>query len=54
MYRLDAAGQPPLSWSRPARALVGVAFDPDGELVVASNDTVYRFVDTDAAPSTAH
>ena len=24
-------------------ALVGVAFGPDGELVVASNDTAYRF-----------
>ena len=34
--------------------LVGITFDPNGALVVASNDTVYGFVHVAAAPTTAH
>jgi sugar lactone lactonase YvrE len=42
LYRLaDVDGEPQLVVS--GNALVGVAFGPRGELVVASNDTVYRF-----------
>ena len=42
LYRLvDADGPPQLVVS--GNALVGVAFGPSGELVVASNETVYRF-----------
>jgi WD40 repeat protein len=42
LYRLpDLDGEPQLVVS--GSALVGVAFGPRGELVVASNDTVYRF-----------
>jgi hypothetical protein len=33
---------------------VGVTFDPAGALVVASNDTVYRFAHGAATPATAH
>jgi hypothetical protein len=33
---------------------VGITFDPGGALVVASNDTVYGFANTAAAPRTAH
>ena len=44
LYRLDDAdGAPQLVVS--GSALVGVAFGPNGELVVASNETVYRFSD---------
>ncbi len=31
------------SWSSSGHSLIGVAFGPGGELVVASNDTAYRF-----------
>ena len=42
LYRLaEVDGEPQLVVS--GNALVGVAFGPRGELVVASNDTVYRF-----------
>ena len=42
LYRLaDIDGEPQLVVS--GTALVGVAFGPRGELVVSSNDTVYRF-----------
>jgi sugar lactone lactonase YvrE len=42
LYRLpDIDGEPQLVVS--GAALVGVAFGPRGELVVASNETVYRF-----------
>jgi sugar lactone lactonase YvrE len=42
LYRLpDVDGPPQLVVS--GNALVGVAFGPRGALVVASNDTVYRF-----------
>jgi hypothetical protein len=42
LYRLaDPDGEPQLVVS--GSGLVGVAFGPRGELVVASNDTVYRF-----------
>ena len=40
LYRLPRGGQPELSLA--GAALVGVAFDPDGGLVVCSNDTAYR------------
>jgi hypothetical protein len=44
VYRLDDTdGTPQLVVS--GSALVGVAFGPKGELVVASNETVYRFTD---------
>ena len=46
-------GQPPLVVAS-GEGLVGITFDPTGALVVASNDTVYGFVNTAAAPSTAH
>jgi sugar lactone lactonase YvrE len=42
LYRLsDLDAEPQLVVS--GNALVGVAFGPRGELVVASNDTAYRF-----------
>jgi sugar lactone lactonase YvrE len=42
VYRfVDPDGEPELIVS--GGALVGVAFGPDGELAVASNETVYRF-----------
>jgi sugar lactone lactonase YvrE len=53
VYRLEGAGQPPLLVAS-GEGLVGITFDPTGALVVASNDTVYGFVNTAAAPSTAH
>lgn len=40
LYRLPAEGPPELMLSAPA--LVGVAFDPDGGLIVCSNETAYR------------
>jgi DNA-binding beta-propeller fold protein YncE len=41
VYRLDPTGPPDLAVA--GRGLVGVAFAPDGAMVVCSNDTVYRF-----------
>lgn len=49
LYRLDA-DQPQLVLSAPS--LVGVAFDPSGGFVVASNDTVYRGSSLAIAPPT--
>ena len=40
LYRLPAHGDPELVLAGPA--LVGVAFGPDGSLVVCSNETAYR------------
>ncbi len=40
LYRIPPAGDPELVLSGPG--LVGVAFDPRGGLVVASNETAYR------------
>jgi len=40
LYRLPATGQPELVLAGPG--LVGVAFDPQGGLVVCTNDSVYR------------
>ena len=42
LYRLDDADSPP-QLVVAGTALVGVAFGPNGELAVASNDTAYRF-----------
>jgi len=53
VYRLEGAGDPPVLVASGA-GLVGIAFDPTGALVVASNDTVYGFLNTAAAPATAH
>jgi sugar lactone lactonase YvrE len=53
IYRLDAAGGRPVLVAS-GEGLVGITFDPTGALVVASNDTVYGFVNTAAAPATAH
>ena len=53
VYPLEGARQPPLVVAS-GEGLVGITFDPTGALVVASNDTVYGFVNTAAAPSTAH
>ena len=44
-----AAGAPPVLVAS-GEGLVGITFDPGGALVVASNDTVYGFVNTAAAP----
>ena len=44
LYRVPTQGDPELVLSGPG--LVGVAFDPHGALVVASNDTAYRLVPT--------
>ena len=52
MYRFGGGGDPVLVAS--GEGLVGVTFDPAGALVVASNDTVYGFVNLAAAPATAH
>jgi sugar lactone lactonase YvrE len=41
LYRVDEAGEPSLVVA--ASTLVGVAFDPRGGFVVASNDTAWRF-----------
>src|SRR5205823_4109089 len=40
LYRLPSAGDPELVLAGPG--LVGVAFDPDGAVVVCSNDTAFR------------
>jgi len=40
LYRVPRRGEPELVLAGPA--LVGVAFDPDGTLVVSSNETAYR------------
>jgi len=40
LYRLRPDGEPELALA--GQNLVGVAFDPTGGLVVASNDTAYR------------
>jgi DNA-binding beta-propeller fold protein YncE len=40
LYRLRPAGKPELVLA--GQGLVGVAFDPTGGLVVASNETAYR------------
>jgi sugar lactone lactonase YvrE len=40
LYRLPAEGEPELVLAGPG--LIGVAFDPDGGLVVCSNETAYR------------
>jgi hypothetical protein len=40
LYRLRTEGKPELVLA--GQGLVGVAFDPTGGLVVASNDTAYR------------
>jgi len=52
VYRLDEESEPVLVAS--GEGLVGITFDPAGSLVVASNDTVYGFVNPAAAPATAH
>jgi sugar lactone lactonase YvrE len=52
VYRLDDGRDPVLVAS--GEGLVGVTFDPAGALVVASNDTVYRFAHGAATPATAH
>jgi sugar lactone lactonase YvrE len=44
LYRFPASGEPELVLAGPA--LVGVAFDPLGGLVVTSNDTAYRLGET--------
>ena len=41
LYRVGGDGERNLVLAAPS--LIGVAFDPDGNIVVASNDTVYRF-----------
>ena len=41
LYRVGEAGDRDLVLAAPS--LIGVAFDPDGNIIVASNDTVYRF-----------
>lgn len=41
VYRMPPDGAPELVLSGPG--LIGVAFDPAGQMVVASNDTAYRF-----------
>jgi sugar lactone lactonase YvrE len=53
IYRLEDPGRPPVLVAS-GEGLVGITFDPSGALVVASNDTVYGFVHTAAAPATAH
>jgi sugar lactone lactonase YvrE len=53
VYRLAATGGPPVLVAS-GEGLVGITFDPGGALVVASNDTVYGFANTAAAPATAH
>jgi sugar lactone lactonase YvrE len=40
LYRLPSQGDPELALAGPG--LVGVAFDPNGGVVVCSNDTAYR------------
>ncbi len=52
VYRLEEGRDPVLVAS--GEGLVGITFDPNGALVVASNDTVYGFVHVAAAPATAH
>jgi sugar lactone lactonase YvrE len=42
LYRIPPSGDPELVVAGPG--LVGVAFSPDGGIVVASNDTAYRLV----------
>ena len=42
MYRFTSDDRPP-EIVISGGALVGVAFGPSGEVVVASNETVYRF-----------
>lgn len=44
LYRVDGHGPPELVLSAPS--LIGVAFDPRGGLVVASNETAWRFSET--------
>jgi sugar lactone lactonase YvrE len=46
LYRVDGRSTPELVLSAPS--LVGVAFDPTGGLVVASNETAWRFAGTSA------
>lgn len=41
LYRVGESGDRDLVLAAPS--LIGVAFDPDGNIIVASNDTVYRF-----------
>ena len=53
VYRFEASGGPPVLVAS-GEGLVGITFDPGGALVVASNDTVYGFANTAAAPRTAH
>ncbi len=48
LYGVPAAGAPELLVSGPK--LVGIAFDPSGDLVLCSSDTAYRF----ASPLHAH
>jgi sugar lactone lactonase YvrE len=52
VYRLAAGRAPELVAT--GEALVGVTFDPQGALVVASNDTVYAFGHTAAGSAASH
>lgn len=52
VYRLEGGSGPVLVAS--GEGLVGIAFDPNGALVVASNDTVYGFAHFAVASATAH
>ena len=52
VYRLEGGSDPVLVAS--GEGLVGITFDPNGALVVASNDTVYGFAHFAAASATAH
>jgi sugar lactone lactonase YvrE len=47
LYRLPPEGEPELALAGPA--LVGVAFAPDGRVVVCSNDTAYRLARSNGA-----
>ena len=41
VYRVPPDGAPELVLTGPG--LIGIAFDPSGQMIVASNDTAYRF-----------
>ena len=51
LYRLDVGGKAPVSAELVAAvpAIIGVTFDPDGGIVMASNDTLWR-LDVDRRP----